>query len=118
MNILIFGSENETDEVIDLIEANDQFLFRKKNYVKATDYDDFLEKLNADKDVIFVLENGAKGMESAIAAKSLYPKTPVIWFSEDKDFGVQAYRVGAEFFGIKPVTNEHLSLVAKKLMLR
>ena len=116
MNILVFGSDKETEDFADLVEFNEQFLFRKKNYTKVADYDGFLELLKGEYDMIFVLENGAKGMESVIASKNLHPETPVIWFSDDKNFGVQSYRLGTEFFGTKPITNEHLSLVAKKLL--
>ena len=56
-------------------------------------------------------------MESVIATKSLCPKLPIIWFSNDKDFGAQSYRLGTDYFATKPVTNEHLALVAKKLRL-
>ena len=116
MNILVFGSDKETEYFTNLVGFNEQFMFRKKNYTKVADYDSFLEMLKDEYDVIFVLENGAKGMESVIASKSLRPETPLIWFSDDKNFGAQSYRLGTEFFGTKPITNEHLSLVAKKLL--
>ncbi len=117
MNILVFGSGNEVDEFVDLIDLHEHYIFRKKTYTKSTDYDDFLEKLKNPQDIIFVLENGAKGMESVIASKSLYPDIPVIWFSDDKHFGAQSYRLETAYFAKKPVTNEHLTLVAKKLKL-
>ena len=117
MNILVFGSGNEADHLIDLMDSHEQYIFRKKSYTITNDYDEFLEALKGTQDIIFVIENGALGMESVIASKSICPKTPVIWFSNDKNFGAQSYRLGAEYFGIKPVTNEHLALVSKKLRL-
>ena len=117
MNILVFGSGNETEEFVDSIDSHEHYIFRKKSYTRVSDYDDFLKALESPQDIVFVLENGAIGMESVIASKSLCPQTPVIWFSNDKNFGAQSYRLGAEFFAKKPVTNEHLALVAKKLKL-
>lgn len=117
MNILVFGSSNEADELIDSIDSHEHFIFRKKAFTRVTNYDSFLQELKNPQDVIFVLEDGAIGMESVIASKSLCKKTPVVWFSNDKSFGAQSYRLGTEFFANKPVTNEHISLVAKKLRI-
>lgn len=117
MNILVFGTENDADSFVDLMDYNEHFVFRKKNYTKTSDYDEFLKKLNDKQDVVFILANGAKGMESVIATKDLCPKIPIIWFSNDKDFGAQSYRLGTDYFATKPVTNEHLTLIAKKLRL-
>ena len=117
MNILVFGTESDTDTFIDLMDTDEHFIFRKKSYTKTSDYDEFLKKLNNPQDIVFILANGAKGMESVIATKNLCPTLPIIWFSNDKDFGAQSYRLGTDYFATKPVTNEHLALVAKKLRL-
>ena len=117
MNILVFGSGDEADSFIELMDSNEHYIFRKKNYTVTSDYDELLEALKAPQDIIFVMENGARGMESVIASKDMCPQTPVIWFSDDKNFGAQSYRLGTDYFGIKPITNEHLALVSKKLRL-
>lgn len=78
---------------------------------------EFLKRLKEKQDLVFILENGARGMESVIATKDTCPETSIVWFSNDKDFGAQSYRLGVEYFATKPITNEHLALVAKKLML-
>ncbi len=117
MNILVFGADSETDDFIDMIDTCQHFLFRKKSYKRESDYDEFLKRLKEKQDLVFILENGARGMESVIATKDTCPETSIIWFSNDKDFGAQSYRLGVEYFATKPVTNEHLALVAKKLRL-
>ena len=117
MNILVFGSGNEIEALIDSIDSHEQFIFRKKSFKKSTDYDSFLNELKSPQDIIFVLKDGAIGMESVIASKSICPYTPVIWFSSDKNFGAQSYRLGAEFFAEKPITSQHLSQVAKRLKI-
>lgn len=115
MNILVFGPSDEASALVDLIDSHHQFIFRKKSYTAMDDYDEFLKSLKNKQDIIFILANGAKGMESVIASKSLLPESPVVWFSNDKDFGAQSYRLGTEYFAVKPITDEHLALVAKKL---
>ena len=117
MNILVYGSDSETNDFIDMLDSNQYFMFRKKNFICESNYDKFLKQLDDNKDIVFILENGAKGMESVIATKDLCPETPIIWFSNDRDFGAQSYRLGVEYFATKPVTNEHLALAAKKLKL-
>ena len=117
MNILVFGSDSETDDFIEMIDTSQHFLFIKKSYQCESNYDEFLKQLNCSHDVVFILENGAKGMESVIATKDTRPNTPIIWFTNDKDFGAQSYRLGVEYFATKPITNEHLALAAKKLRL-
>ena len=118
MNILVIGSENETDEFVEMLDSHEQFIFRKKSYTLVDDYDQFLTSLNNEQDIVFVLSNGAMGMESVIASKKLCPKAPVIWFSNDKDFGAQSYRLGTEYFATKPVTNEHITSVAQRIGIR
>ena len=117
MNILVFGSEDEIEHFLDLMDSSEHYMFRKKSYTEASDYDDFLKGLKSPQDIIFVIENGARGMESVIASRDICPQTPVVWFSDDKNFGAQSYRLGAEYFGTKPITNEHLALASKKLRL-
>ena len=117
MNVLVFGTDNDADTFVDLMDTDKHFIFRKKNYTVTSDYDEFLKKLSDPQDVVFILANGAKGMESVIATKNICTKLPIIWFSNDKDFGAQSYRLGTDYFATKPVTNEHLALVAKKLRL-
>lgn len=60
-------------------------------------------------DAVLILRDGARGMEGAIAARSLSPKIPLLWFSSDSDFAVQAYRIGASWFGTKPLTQSKLT---------
>ena len=44
--------------------------------------------------MIIVAVDGAIGMEGVIASKNIRPDTAVIWFSDDKAFGAQSYRLG------------------------
>ncbi len=59
---------------------------------------------------IFILMDGADGMEGAIAARRQQPKLPLAWFSDDRNFAPQAYRLQADYFAPKPLTAEKLRL--------
>ena len=59
---------------------------------------------------IFILKDGADGMEGAIAARRQQPKLPLAWFSDDRNFAPQAYRLQADYFAPKPLTVEKLRL--------
>ena len=36
---------------------------------------------------------GARGLEAAIQAKQLAPETPLVWWSDDKNFALIAYQL-------------------------
>lgn len=55
-------------------------------------------------------------MEGVIAAKTLCLDIPVLWFSEDGDFGAQSYRLGCTYFHQKPLSPEILLAALAKCM--
>ncbi len=72
-------------------------------------YDDFIAGLPQSRcDLSIIAQNGAGGMESVRAAKTLLPEKPVIWFSDDKGFGPESYRLGCAYFSAAPITPELL----------
>ncbi len=76
-------------------------------------YDDFIDRLpRSGCRVVIIAQEGAGGMESARAAKILLPEAPLIWFSDDRGFGPESYRVGCSYFSAAPITRE---LVLKAL---
>ncbi|HKM34847.1 MAG TPA: hypothetical protein VJY54_08900 [Lachnospiraceae bacterium] len=42
------------------------------------------------------------------AFKTLRDSTPRVWFSEDKGFGSQAFRLGAAYFTPRPITQDKI----------
>ncbi len=79
-------------------------------YILYDDYDDFISGFPQDKScAVIVARRGADGMECARSAKLLKPEIPLIWFSDDKGFGVESYCIGCAYFSAIPVTEELLS---------
>ncbi len=62
-------------------------------------YDDFIQGLPVGAcDVVIVARDGAAGMEGVRAARLLSPTVSLIWFSDDRAFGPESYRVGCDYF--------------------
>ena len=79
-------------------------------------YDTFLSYLSEDApQAIFILMDGAIGMEGVIAAKNLCPSCPVVWISNDKGFGIQSYRLGCVFFSDKPLTAKKVKIAFMRI---
>ncbi len=79
------------------------------------DYDTFITELpRAESNVLIVARDGAEGMESVRAAKILLPDIPIIWFSDDKGFGPESYRVGCNYFSASPISEELLAKALKR----
>ena len=43
--------------------------------------------------VVIAMTLGARGLEAAIQAKQLAPETPLVWWSDDENFALIAYRL-------------------------
>ncbi len=72
-------------------------------------YDDLISGLpQCGCELLIVARDGAGGMEGARAARILLPEIPIVWFSDDKGFGPESYRVGCSFFSAAPITRELL----------
>jgi len=104
LNLIIFGIEEEYLTFFSYAKK------QKKLHCKHTDvYDTFLSYLSDDAlQAVFILMDGAIGMEGVIAAKNLHPHIPVVWISNDKGFGIQSYRLGCVFFSDKPLTENKI----------
>ena len=109
MNILIFAEAPEHTQLTEPIENHHRMLFRQVSLTATSDYDQLISLLKEDRfDLVFVAADGARGMEGVIASKNVDSDRPVIWFSDDKNFGPQSYRLGCRYFGTKPVTLDKL----------
>lgn len=109
MNILIHADEREQSYLSEVFSCHGAMQFRRLELTACADYDSYIEALEkGGYDLVVVAADGACGMESVIAVRNASPELPVIWFSDDADFGVQSYRLGCSYFGVKPVTSEKL----------
>lgn len=110
-NIFIYGNHEESSALISYAEFSPTHIF------KHTDiYDIFLSDLSeCTPHAIFILIDGAAGMEGVIAVRNLYPQCPVVWISNDKGFGIQSYRLGCAFFAEKPLTKKKIAIAFDRI---
>ena len=119
MKVLVYGVEKDKKQIADYMKNQASMAFRHIEYEQTDDYDMFLEFLEKREfDVIIVMMDNAAGMEGARAAKELKPHTPVIWFSNDKHFVAQSYRLGVAYFSVKPVAEKNISLALQRCQRR
>ncbi len=106
MRILLFGEMAECEKISSILKA----LPVKISHLEIVDdYEKIHECIiNSQATAAIVCENGAKGMETVFRIKESNNSVCVLWFSDDKGFAVQSYRLGCTYFCTKPVTSENL----------
>ena len=109
MRVLIFGENTDCKQISDYLNN-----YGSNIYTHTNNPDELLHKLAVNSfDLIIIISDGAFGMERVIAARKLCPDTTLFWFSNDKDFGAQAYRLNCNYFSTKPVTDQKLDKAIK-----
>lgn len=109
MKILIYAHADEHSCLTEMLTEHSMMQYRQLNLTVQDEFDNFAQSLQREEfDVVLVAADGASGMESVIAAKNVQPGTKVIWFSDDRYFGAQSYRLDCSYFGVKPVTPEKI----------
>ena len=115
MNILIYGTTREKELLVQHMKSQACMAFRLVTYSHADDYDSYLAMLRKHSyDMVFVMADNAVGMEGVIAVQNVQPETPIVWFSNDKNFVAQSYRLGVNYFAVKPIDEKILSLALKR----
>ena len=115
MDVLIYGNTREKELLIQHLKSEACMAFRLVRYSHAEDYDSYLKKLrNHEYDIVFVMADNAAGMEGVIAVQNVHPNTPIVWFSNDKNFVAQSYRLGVSYFSVKPIDEKTVSLAVKR----
>lgn len=115
MKLVLYGTEADRSEIAKLLSLLPDCRYRNIRIKAYSDYDSFIAGLGeGPPECIVIAMNGANGMEGVIAAKGMCGNIPVIWFSDDNDFGVQSYRLGCAYFHKKPVSPEVLSAAIAK----
>ena len=119
MNILIYGNASDKELLVQHMKSQACMAFRKTDYWYTDEYDTFLNMLNINKyEIVFVLMDNAVGMEGVIAVKNTHPDTPIIWFSNDKNFVAQSYRLGVTYFSVKPIEEKIVKLALSRCQRR
>lgn len=115
MNVLIYGNATDKELLIQHMKSQACMAFRKIDYQQTDNYDKFLELLRTvEYEMVFVMMDNAAGMEGVIAVQNLHPDVPVIWFSNDKNFVAQSYRLGVTYFSVKPINERIVELALKR----
>ena len=116
MDILIYGNTREKELLIQHMKSEACMAFRLLKYSHAEDYDSYLKLLRLNTyDLIFVMADNAAGMEGVIAAQNVQPESNIIWFTNDKNFVAQSYRLGVAYFAVKPIDEKTVSMAIRKM---
>lgn len=106
---LIFGEQHECRTVGEMIKAATLFGPHLHEALHVDDLEGLEEKLvDWEPSLVIVLADGAKGLECVFRTKECRPSLSVFWFSDDREFGMQSYRLNCAYFSTKPVTEEKL----------
>ena len=106
---LLYGTPEECQMAANLVESLGSTSGSVRECRIAETYDDLRDQLiQWNPSLVIVLANGAAGMEGVFLTRDRRPGSVVFWFSNDKDFGLQAYRLECDFFGTKPLTSDKL----------
>ena len=119
MDVLIYGNAREKELLIQHLKSEACMAFRMVRYSHAEDYDTYLKKLRShEHDIVFVMADNAAGMEGVIAVQNVHPDTPIVWFSNDKNFVAQSYRLGVNYFSVKPIDEKMMNLAMTRCQRR
>ncbi|MBR3811700.1 MAG: hypothetical protein IKJ16_05145 [Agathobacter sp.] len=119
MKVLIYGVDSDKALISNHMKKQPDMAFRLIQYTQTEDYDSFLELMEkSEYEIIIVMMDNAAGMEGARAAKELKPHTPVLWFSNDKNFVAQSYRLGVTYFSVKPIEERIIGLALQRCQRR
>lgn len=106
---LIFGNKQESQAAALLLRSLEPLAEHNHEHFHVDDLEQFDRNLVDWKPtLLMVLADGAEGMECVYRARERRPSLPVFWFSNDRDFGVQSYRLNCAYFSTKPVTEEKM----------
>lgn len=106
---LLFGDSTECEAVSETLRSLECFSDHIQEYCCVNDMEEFEAALVDWKpSLTIVLADGAAGMESVYRSRQRIPGLPVFWFSNDREFSMQSYRLECAYFSTKPVTAEKI----------
>ncbi len=114
LKALLFGGAQECEMTAQLLEqiSSDHGTFE---YHHTEDLEEFEEALATwMPTLVIVLANGAAGLESTYRSRQRRPNLPVFWFSDDREFGMQSYRLECAYFSTKPATQDKIHSALKR----
>lgn len=104
---LLFGKREECETAVQVLNTLEMFSEYDHEYFYINNLEEF-DKLLVDlgPTLLVVLADGAEGMECVYRAREHSQDIPVFWFSDDRDFAVQSYRMNCAYFSDKPITSD------------
>lgn len=115
MKITLYGTGADRTAFESALAGLRDYFYREIQIDGCSDYDSFVTHMKeSPPELVAVTMDGAAGMEGVIASKSLFAHIPVIWFSDDRGFGVQSYRLDCAYFHEKPVSPQILCAAIAK----
>ena len=112
---LLFGMPGECTAVGEALCSMSVLSEDVHEYRHVNDLEEFEKALAVwMPSLVIVLADGAAGMESVYRSRQRRPCLPVFWFSDDREFGMQAYRLDCAYFSAKPVTPEKISSALRR----
>ena len=107
---LIFGAPEECKAAWETLRALESCAAHHHELCHVDDIEEFERQLvEWEPTLTIVLADGAAGLESVFRSRQRRPCIPVFWFSDDREFGMQSYRLDCAYFSTKPVTDEKIS---------
>lgn len=107
---LVYGKTQECLALVEMLKAHPLFVGKKHEYNNVDSHDDFqVQLVEWTPNLAIVLADGVAGMEGVYLVRNNRPDTPVFWFSDDYNFGMQSHRLECKYFATKPVTTEKIN---------
>ena len=115
LRILIYAESSGHRELTALLRQTN-FLAQREWEVQVTDDFEDLRRLLVEwaPRLTLVDAPGAEGFEAAYQARCARPCNPVFWFSDDRNFALQAHRMECAYFATHPVTAGNLDRAFRK----
>lgn len=110
MKILLFGDPQECERAGNMLRGMQAFEVPVREFRHVSDMEEFDVIISSWlPSLVIVLADGATGMESVYRSRQRRPDLPVFWFSNDREFCLQSYRLDCAYFSTKPVTEEKIT---------
>ncbi len=105
---LLFGTPQECESTGQILQST--LVGHCLEYRHVNDMEEFEAALvEWEPSLTVVVADGAAGLESVFRSRNRRPCVPVFWFSDDREFGMQSYRLECAYFSTKPITHDKLS---------
>lgn len=105
---LLFGTPQECESTGQILQST--LVGHCLEYRHVNDMEEFEAALvEWEPSLTVVVADGAAGLESVFRSRNRRPCVPVFWFSDDREFGMQSYRLECAYFSTKPITKDKMS---------